>query len=651
MIRPYGLLPALAVAFAAIATAASPASAPANDWTVAGPFGGTALSLAIDPHDPSILLAGGMRSLLFKSDNAGQNWQVLNLPQRAFGAVTSILIDPNDSNHYLVGVLAVGDGALFESRDGGKTWTVNKSLRNTGIRALAVSASDPAEIVAGTMRGVQISQDSGKTWTRISDPQNYAMNGITAVAIDPADPKIIYAGTPHLPWRTMDGGKTWESIPAGISNDTDVFSIFINPILPSRVFASACSGVYSSDDRGDQWHKLLGIPFSSRRTHSIRQDPFDLQTIYAGTTAGLFRTINDGKTWRIMNRTQVNAIALDRSKSHAMYLAMQYEGLAKSADRAETLTPINKGFADRRIAALTASGADLVAVEPSEGESTGIFVSANAGRSWTQLSKVRGLSRVHLETIAGAANNSRDLIAASAQNLYKSVDGGTVWKPLPIRVVVKEQKRRRRRRRVSYLHPSSINGVYSVANGGGTFFFLATPQGLLRSTDMGEYWKSAGLPQTAVTALYAAPAPSMRLIAVTSLGLFDSDDCGDHWTAVKTSLPLADVNAIAIPAGENSALIAATRTGLYVSNNNGATWEKAPHTPVDTFTSALYPAAGPTAYAVEYGNLYRTDDGGRSWSDAPASVPALRIRKLWAAPAGPHRLYAIADGLGILFRH
>jgi photosystem II stability/assembly factor-like uncharacterized protein len=279
MIQPHRLLPALAVALAGIATAASSASAPANDWTVAGPFGGTALSIAIDPHDPSVLLAGGMRSLLFKSENAGQSWQVLNLPQRAFGAVTSILIDPIDPNHYLVGVLAVGDGALFESRDGGKTWTVNNDLRSTGIRALAASASHPAEIVAGTMSGVQISQDSGKTWTRISDPQNYAMNGITAIAIDPVDPKIIYAGTPHLPWRTMDGGKTWESIPSGISDDTDVFSIFINPILPSRVFASACSGVYSSNNRGEQWHKLLGIPFSSRRTHSIRQDPFDPQTI------------------------------------------------------------------------------------------------------------------------------------------------------------------------------------------------------------------------------------------------------------------------------------------------------------------------------------------------------------------------------------
>ncbi|MGH9585247.1 MAG: VPS10 domain-containing protein [Bryobacteraceae bacterium] len=669
MIRPYRLLSALAVALAGIGAAAAPVSAPANDWNIAGPFGGTALAIAIDPNNPSILLAGGMQSLLFKSENAGQSWQILNLPQRGFGEVTSILIDPKDSNHYLVGMLAVEDGALFESRDGGKTWAPNKDLSDTGVRALALSASDPTEIVAGTLRGVQISKDSGKTWTRISDPQNYEMNGITAVAVDPVDPRIVYAGTPHLPWRTTDGGKTWESIRTGIENDSDVFSLYINPILPSRVFASACSGIYATDSRGDQWHKLMGIPNTSRRTHAIRQDPFDSETIYAGTTAGLFKSTNGGKTWRTLNSTQVNAIALDHSQAHAMYLALEYEGLAKSTDRGETMMPINNGFADRRIASLTASGSELVAIEPDEGETTGIFISANGGDSWTQLSNVHGLFGVHLDSVAGAAGPSRDLIAASPRGLYKSIDGGTLWKPLPVRVVVKEQPRHeprghrahtarsRRTRRAArpiiktvYLHPSAIDGIYSIATGSGTIFFVATDRGFLKSADMGERWETAGLPAAAdVTALYSAPAPGMRLIAKTSLGLFASDDCGEHWTPMNSSLPLADINAIALPADKNSALLAATRTGLYVSNNDGTTWKIAAHLPADTFTSVLYPTASSTAYAVEYGHLYRTDDGGRSWSAAPSAIPALRIRKLWAAPAS-HRLYAIAAGLGILFR-
>lgn len=662
MITPFRLVPALVVALAGIAIAASPVTAPLSDWTIAGPFGGSALALAIDPHNPSILLAGGMQSLLFKSEDAGENWRLVNLPQRAFGEVTSILIDPKDSNHYLVGVLAVGDGALFESRDGGKTWVTNRDLRETGIRALAVSASDPSEMVAGTLSGVQLSKDSGKTWARISDPQNYEMNGITAVAIDPADPNIVYAGTPHLPWRTTDGGKTWESIRTGIENDSDVFSIFINPILPSRVFASACSGIYRTDDRGDQWQKLMGIPNSSRRTHSIRQDPFDPQTIYAGTTAGLFKTTNGGKSWQVMNRTQVNAIALDRSPAHAIYLAMEYEGLAKSTDRANTLMPLNNGFADRRIAALTASGSELVAIEPGEGDTTGVFVSANRGDSWTQLANVRGLSGVHLNSIAGAWGDSRRLLATSPHGVYQSADGGSLWTPLPIRLVAKKQvpvsraraRRSRRTRTVTKIvsiHPSAIGGIYPIASGNGTVYFLATDRGLLRSADMGARWEMAPLPLDAVvSALYAAPAPGMRLIAKTSLGLFASDDCGEHWTAVESSLPLADINDIAIPAAPEAALLAATRTGLYVSINSGKTWTKAAHTPIDTFTSALYPAAGPTAYAVEYGHLYRSEDGGTSWSEVPTSIPALRIRKLWAAPEGSRRLYAIASGLGILFR-
>jgi photosystem II stability/assembly factor-like uncharacterized protein len=666
MIRIVSLLFAASLAIAP--ALADPA--PSSDWHIAGPFGGNALAIAVDPANPSTVLAGGMQSLLFKSEDGGAHWELLNFPQRALGEVTSILIDPKDSNHYLVGMLSADDGALFESYNAGKTWAPNKDLSDTGVRALAVSASDPTEMVAGTLRGVQLSTDSGKTWTRISDPQIYEMHGITAVAIDPQDPNIIYAGTPHLPWRTTDRGKTWGSISTGLIDDSDVFSIYINPSLPSEVFASACSGIYSTENRGDQWHKLLGIPNTSRRTHVIQQDPFQPETIYAGTTVGLFKTINNGKTWKLVTDNQVNAIALDHAHPGTMYIAFEYDGLGKSANRAETIDPIDNGFVDRQIADITVSGPELVAIEPDAGETTAIFSSADQGSSWTQLSKVRGLEDVHLDSIAGAAGQSRDLIAASPHALYKSMDGGMVWRPLPVRVMVEEQPKvstrqgvarnarsRAARRplrpiiRIVERHPNEIYGVYSFSGASGTTFFAATDLGLLTSMDMGERWKVSDLPLTSIiSAVYASAGADKRILAKTNLGLFASSDCGQHWTAINSNLPVADINGIAIPADDHGALLAAARTGLYMSQDGGTTWKIVPHLPVATFTSVIYPGLGLTAYAVEYGELYRSDDGGESWSKVPTGYRDLRINRLWASsPNGP-RLYAITTGLGILFR-
>ena len=309
------------------------------------------------------------------------------------------------------------------------------------MRALAVAPSDPSRFVAGTQRGVWLSENSGKSWTRISDPQNLEMQGITAVAIDTNNPDIIYAGTSHLPWRTMDGGKTWDSIHTGMIDDSDVFSIYVDPGAPSKIFASACSGIYSSDDRGELWHKLMGIPNTSRRTHVVRfepgtccGDPNVPGAVFAGTTLGLFRSLNDGKSWRTLIDNQVNSLAFDPSELNLVYLALEHEGLGKSRNGGETIDLINNGFVDRVISSVTVSGNKLVAVEPQDGQASGIFVSSDKGDSWTQIRAAQGLAGVHLGAIAGVPTEDRVLLAASSHQMYKSIDAGSTWKVLPVRL-------------------------------------------------------------------------------------------------------------------------------------------------------------------------------------------------------------------------
>ena len=55
-----------------------------------------------------------------------------------------------------------------------------------------------------------------------------------SIAIDPKDPDTIYAGTWHLPWKTTDDGANWHNIKQGLIDDSDVFSIIIDPTVPQR---------------------------------------------------------------------------------------------------------------------------------------------------------------------------------------------------------------------------------------------------------------------------------------------------------------------------------------------------------------------------------------------------------------------------------
>lgn len=663
-----------------LAAAAWAVSEPLNDWKVAGPFGGTATALTVDPRNPSVVLAGAMDSLLFRSQDSGASWDVLNFPKRNLSEVSSILVDKADPSHYLVGVVGAAGGGLFETHDDAKTWTAAKDIQNFGVRALAASASDPSRFVAGTLRGVMLSDDSGKTWRRISDPDNLEMQGITAVAIDTQDPNVIYAGTTHLPWKTMDAGKTWESIHSGMIDDSDVFSISIDPAQPNDILASACSGIYSSRDRGDLWHKLLGIPNTSRRTHVVREDPFAAGTIYAGTTTGLFKSVDRGTTWKTLSDTQVNALAFDPAHAGSLYVGFEYQGLGKSNDGGGKIELANRGFVDRVVSSVTLSGKKLVAVETQEGETSGLFISDDWGESWYQLRDPRGLGGVHLRAIAGMSSEDRILLAASPRQMYQSIDAAASWKPVPIRLIVtppaaektrppgrtvrsnphakqtagtRSSAREKSRITTREIFPAEISGLYCIKSGMKEMFFAATDLGLLTSSDAGERWSLAGIPEAmGVTALYSAPNSNGYLVARTIGGLYFSKDFGDHWTALPFPLPPSDVNDVAVPADASAPLLVATRVGLYSSPDSGGNWYKnVGGMPASTVNSVTYSGLERTAYAVEYGRLYETKNAGDSWTEIPTAFASLRIRRLWMPDIGSNRLYGITSDLGILFRN
>ena len=522
-----------------------------------------------------------------------------------------------------------------------------------------------------------LSTDAGKSWNRISDENNLEMQGITAVAIDPQDANVIYAGTPHLPWRTTNGGKSWESIHAGMIDDSDVFSIYVDPKAPTAVFASACSGIYASPNRGDSWKKLAGIPNTSRRTHVIREDPARQGTIFAGTTMGLFRSPNAGGTWKALTNTQVNFLAFDPAESNSIYLALEYEGVGKSIDDGDTIRLVNDGFVDRQISAATRAGNRLFAIETSVGETTGIFASADNGASWAALSNVKGLAGVHLRTIAGSADSSdgKLLLAAGPRQLFKSVDGGMVWRPLPIAEVIEpvaapESSTRKTPARSAKGHaavrrpvkprpilhnvqPAEIYGTYSFLLGGKAAFALATDAGLFFSQDGGTQWKRISIAPAAggALALYVSPSFDGRFVVKTPEALYQTSNGGEHWDPMAFPLPASDVNSVALSGDASAPLLVATRVGLYASSDAGAHWTLADKgLQVSTVSAITYAGDGHPAYVAQYGQLYRSDDAAGSWKPVPTSLHSLPIRQLWIADTKSTRLYAITSGLGILFR-
>jgi photosystem II stability/assembly factor-like uncharacterized protein len=203
------------------------------------------------------------------------------------------------------------------------------------------------------------------------------------------------------------------------------------------------------------------------------------------------------------------------------------------------------------------------------------------------------------------------------------------------------------------ISPSQINGLYATKSGVKDVIFASTDLGLLKSEDMGEHWSLANIPgSTAVTALYFSQNFDGNFIARASAGLYLTKDYGDHWSLLSFPLPPSDINGVAIPSDPSCPLLVATRLGLYSSPDGGATWyPNVGGIPASTVLSVAYKGDGPNAYAVEYGQLYQTSDGAKSWKEVPTLLRSTRIRQLWTPDLKSDRLYGITSDLGIIFRN
>ena len=627
-------------------------------WKLAGPFGGSARAIAIDPRNGGTLVAGSRDSLLFRSDDAGASWRLLPFPRRTPGVFNSVLIHPTESGHFYAGLDAGDspDSGVWESMDGGDHWRVLDGTRGSRIESLAISPANAEVIAAGTSKGVFLTADAGATWKRISAENDVEMQDITALAFDPADTQTLYAGTPHLPWKTTDGGVTWHSVSTGLVDDSDIFSIRVDPNHPQLVFASACSGIYRSDNAGQAWVKIHGIPGTHRRTHIISEDPRNSDTIYAGTTLGLFKSPDGGKTWRHLSFEQVNWMVFDPANPRTLYLATEDAGILKSTDSGETFRPVNAGFANHRLSQITSDGKRLYASSTYEGLYGGVFVSNDGGLQWSLLANEEALLGRNFHSLT-ASPGGTVVFGASEDSILKSADGGKTWSAVPTPRLLPSKERRpvaiaanAGRARIHALRAVALDKLV---------LFAGTDAGLFRSSNLGTTWeqvKAAGLTGIPVLAVDAPSNGASRLAARTSSGLFISVDVGRTWQAAMLPDASYYLYDLALPASRDVAILAATSRGLLRSNDEGAHWNLVTEgVPAATVDSVRFdpqqqpPGQKPEAFLVQYGTVYRSVDGGESWQSF--SIDGLRdsaIRSLWFAPDLPRRIFALTGARGAL---
>jgi hypothetical protein len=624
-------------------------------WEALGPgnIGGRTRSIVVHPTKPETMWAGSVGGGVWRSDNAGQSWQPVD-DFMANLAVTALVIDPTNP-----GVLYAGTGEGFSNLDAlrgagifrttdGVTWHQLASTASfDAINRLATSP-DGAVLLAATPAGILRSSDPARlTWTTvlgeaIANVAFHPTDHAKAVAGGLANGEAYYSGDGGLHWHTAGHAGPW-------SGRVELAYAVKNP---TRVYASVANGsgeIWRSTNGGKTYTRRNGLADGRPAPYLGDQgwygnviwagDPSDENLVIVGGI-DLWRSTDGGNTLRDMSTWW------DKRSAHADHHCI-------------VAHPGYNGKTNRRVFF---------------GNDGGVFTTANVRtvgddaqlpriKGWRELDNTYGVTQFY----AGAGNVASGSIIGGAQDngtlRFTSSGGSEGWTEM-----------------------FGGDGGWCAADptDANVFYGEYVYLNIHRSTDggasaeyiSGQFWNGSAWTWKPVpyripdaqshNALFIAPfvldpnQPDRLLAGGLSLWRTDdakrpnTDNTGPAWRAIKMSAGSL-ISALAVATGDSALVWVGHADGQVFKSTNATAstpvWQRVDRSGPQPLSINRYctgitidPQHHDTVYVTVggyiHGNLWRTTDGGATWSDLGQALPAAPVRALAIHPDHATFLYA-----------
>lgn len=359
--------------------------------------GGRVTSVAGVPGQPNVYYIGAAAGGVFKTTDGGLNWKPI-FEKQPVASIGAIALAPSNPNLVWVGTgeanprndVVTGKGIYF-SPDAGQSWKF-MGLENAGqISQIIIHPTNPDIVYVGVLghvwgpnadRGVFRTGDGGRTWQKVLYVDD--KTGVSDLAMDPANPMVLFAGmwqVQRFPWmlvsggensgvfRSNDGGLTWKKLTEGLpKGPAGRIGLAIAPSNPNHVYAlieAARGALWDSNDLGDHWKEvsadrsrlvyrgfyfttlyvspdnenhLYFLAFTMLESndggktaqvigrgvhpdhHSMWIDPKNPQRIIEGNDGGVYVSADAGKTWRFLNNLPIEQFYMVATDDERPYM-------------------------------------------------------------------------------------------------------------------------------------------------------------------------------------------------------------------------------------------------------------------------------------------------------------------------------------------
>ncbi len=603
---------------------------------------------------------------VYRSTDGGKTWERVLFVDDRTGAI-DLFMSPADPNTLYAAMWTVErkpwaihsgstDGGVFESTDGGDTWTkLTNGLPNMiGRIGLAISPARPNRVYVlleaeGDLRGLYRSDDRGASFHHVSDDRNMTARPwyYTHVDAHPTNPNVVFISNESF-FRSDDAGVTLTPIstPHGDNHD-----LWINPNNPDIWIQSNDGGANITFTAGRTWSTQYNQPTGEYYTIEVdNQFPYRIYTpqqdnttvsIPSRTTRGLTPYEN----WYRVAGCETGPLAVHPENPDIIYGGCKGRisrlNRATDQERSIWVWPLEyhaRANSDLRYRRQWNSQIEFSPHDPSViyHPSQYVHVTRDEGQTWEiispDLTRWEAHENLHLTPPGGPLTYDqtgveiygtifafeespleRGVLWAGSDDglIHVSRDAGENW----INVTPRDLP----------LH-STVNEIVLSPHVSGRAFVAIhryrmddfRPY-LYRTNDYGATWTlltdgSNGIPADHPTrAIQEDPGRRGLLYAGTEFGLFVSFDDGDHWQSMQQNLPRTPVTDLLVH--QNDLIVATQGRGIWIMDDL---------TPLHQVTSA---AAVADAYLFAPREMHRVrlsgGSRGGSWPQNPPNGGTL----------------------------